>query len=205
MKEIDFIPDWYRANRRRRRDLAVRATCLAVLAVAMIAASAGRYAQTAAAREDLAQLQASFESQEDVIHGLSVLELRLAELGASRQLVSDVAGGAPMHGVLAELSHLMPDATTLTELRVAQGRRIADARPAAHEDPDSAAPAPDDRDGTLEITGWAVSDINVGSLMSNMARSPLLHDVRLRYSKPAVVNGRQAREFRLTCRLPQFE
>ena len=121
MKEIDFIPDWYRANRRRRRDLAVRATCLAVLAVAMIAASAGRYAQTAAAREDLAQLQASFESQEDVIHGLSVLELRLAELGANQQLVSDVAGGVPMHGVLAELSHLMPDAVTLTALRVAQG------------------------------------------------------------------------------------
>ena len=205
MKEIDFVPDWYRASRRRRRDLMVRVTCLGILAVAMIAASAGRYAQTASARKDLTHLQASFKGQADVIHGRSVLELRLEQLRDKQQLLANVAGGAALHGLLAALSHLMPDAVVLTELRVAQGRRIADARPPEGEASEHAAPPAGDRDGTLEIKGRAASDVNVGSLMTNMARSRLFRDVRLRYAKPVVVNGRQARDFKLTCRLPQFE
>ncbi len=57
----------------------------------------------------------------------------------------------------------------------------------------------------LEITGWASSDVNVGAFMSNVAESALFRDVTLTYSRPVVVKGRAAREFKLTCVFPQFE
>jgi Tfp pilus assembly protein PilN len=205
MREIDFIPSWYRASRRRKRDLVIRAVFLSVLAVEMILVSVGSYIQRAAAREDLAELETSFAGQAEVITSLSQLVLRLEELRDKRQLLSDVTGGAPVHGVLAELSHLMPEATALTRVGLSQSRRIGAAGRQKEGDAGKVAAQPDDDEGTLEITGWAASDVHVGSLMTNLARSPLFGDVRLRYSKPVAVNDREVRAFQLTCELPQFD
>ncbi len=205
MREIDFIPDWYCASRRRKRDLMIRGTLLGIFALALLIVSAGRYAQTAIARENLAQLQVGFESQAEMIQTLTELELRLDELRAKRRLLSDGAGGAPLHGVVAELSHLMPKAMVLTQLHIVRQRRVPDSDPLESEASADAKPAHEDGDGKLLVMGWAASDVNVGSLMTNIARSPVFGDPKLCYSKPVVVNDREAREFRLTSRLPQFE
>ena len=205
MKEIDFVPDWYRTSRRRKRKLMVRAACLGVFAIGMILASAGRHAQTATAAETLAELQNSVESQAEVLETINELEYRLGQLRERRNLLSDVAGGAPLHGVLAELSLLMPEAMVLAQFRVVRGPRIAEAGPPETDDPEADKPAEEDVRGKFELTGWAASDGSVGSLMTNMARSSLFDEVRLRYSKPVVVNGHEAREFQLISRLPQFE
>lgn len=205
MREVDFIPSWYRASRQRKRDLVIRAVFLGVLAVEMVLISVGFYAQRAAVRKNLAELEASFEGQAEVITDISQLVLRLEELRNKRQLLSDVGGGAPVHGVLAELSRLMPDATALTRVGLTQSRRIGEAGRREAGDAGKVVAQPDDDEATLEITGWAASDIHVGSLMSNLARSPLFGDVRLRYSRPVAVNDREVRAFQLTCELPQFE
>jgi Tfp pilus assembly protein PilN len=204
MREVDFIPGWYRASRQRKRDLVIRAAFLGVLAVEMVLVSVGSYVQRAAARENLAELETSFKGQAEVITSLSQLVLRLEELREKRQLLSDVAGGAPVHGVLAELSRLMPEATALTRVGLVQSRRIGAAGRQQEGDAGKDAAQPDD-EGTLEITGWAASDVHVGSLMTNLAESPLFSDVRLRYSKPVAVNDREVRTFQLTCELPQFD
>jgi len=205
MKEIDFIPDWYCASCRRKRDLMVRGTLLGIFALALLIVSAGRYAQAAVARENVARLQTSFDSQAQMIQTLTELELRLDELRAKRQLLADVAGGAPVHGMVAELSHLMPQAMALTQLHIARERRVPDSGPRESKASEDAKVAHEDGDGELMVMGWAASDVNVGSLMTNIARSPVFGDPELRYSKPMVVNGRAAREFRLTSPLPQFE
>jgi len=207
MKDINLIPDWYRADRRRKRDLILRATCLGTLAAAMLLASAGRYAQTAVAQGDLEKLQAGFECQADVIRALAELKLRLDELHDKQHLLSDVAGGAPLHTVLSELSQLMPQAMVLTRFHITQERRITGAESVREGQEEGAEtfPATDQLDGKIEITGWASSDVNVGSLLTNMAGSEVFCEPRLRYSKPGVVNEREAREFKLAARLPQFE
>lgn len=212
MREIDFRPEKYRMSRKRKRDRVIRATLLGILAVELILGSVGTRIRTAAAREDVVKLRGEFESQAEVLRGLDDLLTDMGELRSRRQLLSDVAGGAPVHSMLAELSHMMPDATVLTEVYLTQERRIGDASAVTDGglEPAATPPSPHSkgghkRVGRLEITGWAASDINVGSFMTNMAGSALFRNVRLNYSKPVVVKGRAVREFKLTCGFPQFE
>ncbi|MCK4659098.1 MAG: PilN domain-containing protein [Phycisphaerae bacterium] len=211
MKEIDFIPDWYIAQCRRKHSRITQVTFLAILAMTMVLVSAGRHVQVVSARENLAELQAGLASREEAVEVLTVLdelETRLDELHAKQLLLIDVAGGAPLHAVLAELSHLMPDAMVLKEVRVKQKPRLtqpASGEENAVEDSGQTSRSCDDWDGKVEIAGWAGSGKAVGNLMTNMTRSPLFHEVALRYSKPVVVDSHEAWEFKVTSRLPQFE
>lgn len=208
MTEIDFVPDWYRAKCQRKRNLTIRAMGLGILAIAMVLISVAQYTRIASARKNLARLQYSFESQAEVIQGLNELEYRLSQLREKQSLLSDVAGGAHLYGVLAEFSHLMPDAMMLTEFHIVQEQRIvASSTPEEmeNEDPGTAKPPADKKKGKFEVTGLASSDVKVGSLMGNMARSELFDGVRLRYSKSVVVDGLEAREFKLISRLRQFK
>jgi Tfp pilus assembly protein PilN len=205
MKEVDFRPDWYREGRKRKRNVVIRVTLLGVLALELFLASLGTFAQSATAQEEMAELQRSLDSQVEALRDLGELEAQLHNLRKKQELLSDVAGGAPVHCVLAELSRVMPGSVVLTEVHFAQQRRIADANMIA----DDEAPSPEltewDELGTLEITGRAPSDVKVGVLLTGMAGSDLFRDLTLSYSQPVVVRGQVAREFKLTGTVPQFE
>lgn len=206
MKQIDLLPNWYRASRRRKRDLTVRGTLLGVVVVGLSLVWAQRHTATAAAREDLTALEASFAGQAEVIRSLGELESRLEELSRKQQLLCEVAGGVPVHALVGVMSELMPPAVGLTEIRIAQPGRLA-AAPGAAEAPvrEGAGSRDGGGEGELDIQGWAASDVNVGSLMTRMTDSPVFADIRLRYSKPVIVGDRMTREFRLTARIPAFE
>ena len=62
MKEIDFVPQWYRSSQRRRNDLAVRVACLCMLVAAMVAWSIRNLAVVQMAEADTAALQESYRS-----------------------------------------------------------------------------------------------------------------------------------------------
>ncbi len=205
MKEIDLRPDWYRTSRRRKRNVMIRVTLLGILAVELILGSVGILVQKAAARQEMVELRSGFERQTEVLQDLDGLLLQLDGLRKRRELLSDVAGGAPVHCLLAELSRLMPESTVLTEVRLAQQRRIGDANVVEKDGSEHSELSEGEGAGRLEIKGWASSDVNVGVFMSNVAESALFRDVTLTYSQPVVVKGHAAREFKLTCVFPQFE
>ncbi len=127
MKEIDFRPDAYRMTRRWKRNLVIRVTLLGVLAVELILGSAATFTQNASARQEIVELLGGFERQTEALQNLDGLLLQMNGLRKKRELLSDVAGGAPVHCVLAELSQLMPESTVLNEVHFAQQRRIGDA------------------------------------------------------------------------------
>ncbi len=201
MKEIDFRPDRYRVRRTRKRNVVIRVTFLGVLAVVLILGSVGAYARKAIARQEMAGLQGDLESQAKVFKGIDAMLVHLDDVRDKRQLLSDVAGGAPLYRVLAELAHAMPDATALTKVHVAQKRKIGD----TGDLPGGVDATWIDGMSKLEVTGWTDLDVNVGRFMARMSESALFRNVRLGYSNPVVVEGREVREFKLTCLFPEFE
>lgn len=203
MKEIDLTPEWYRANRKRKHAVVIRIVLLSVLVIELILGTAGVFVQKAAARQEMVELRNDFTRQTEVLQGFDKFLLQLDRLREKRALLSDVAGGAPMHRILAELSRLMPESTVLTAVRLTQQRRIGDAD--VIETDRSGDCELSECAGRIDITGWASSDVDVGVFMSNVAGSALFRDVNLTYSQPVVVNGRMARDFKLTCAFPQFE
>ncbi len=205
MREIDFRPDSYRESRRRKRNVMIRAMLLGALTLELVLVSLGFHAQTATAREAVAELNGNLASQTEVLRDLDRLLGNLGDLGDKRLLLSDVDGGAPLYSVLAELSRLMPQDTALTEIRLSQNRRIGQAIAARENEPDHVGSMKTDETGHVEIMGWAATDVDVGNFMTNLAGSALFTDVQLRYSKPATIRGRKAREFKLASRFPQCE
>jgi len=200
MTEIDFVPQWYRSSQCRRRDLAVRVTCLCVLAAAMVAWSIHNLAATAAARADLAVLQDSFRSQEILLDQYAGLQRRLDELEGQQALLQALRGGARVKQLLAELSHLMPDAMALTDVALNLRDRVE-----AGGQRGSQPSRGDSTPGTVTVKGLAASNVEVGSLLAALDRSPCFREVEMSYSRPVLRDGRQAREFRVVFRVPRFE
>jgi len=205
MKEIDFRPDWYCVIRGRKRAALIRIALLGVLGVELILGSVGIVTQKAAARQEIDGLRGDFERQMDVFKDFDAKLALLDRLRRKRELLLDVSGGAPVYRMLAELSHLMPDDVVLTEVRVAQHRAINAARGIAEDKGGTTEPSEHDGVGRFEITGWASSDVSVGTLLTNVANSRLFQEVALNYSQPLAAKRRVAREFKLTCVFPQFE
>ncbi len=180
--------------------MAIRAALLGILAGELILGSAGTFAQRASARQEISELQDSLQDQVELLRDLDELKVHLDSLRKKSDILSDVAGGVPVHGVLAELSRVTPDSMVLTHLHLTQRRHIRDLAAS-----DSPGRPEDDEGGILEITGRADSDIVVGVLMTSLADSVLFEDVKLTYSQPTEVEGRGVREFKITCSFPQFE
>jgi len=160
--------------------------------------------QKAEATQQLAQLRSTIKSQTTAFERLSELATNLDELKLKRALLSDVSGGAPVHAMLAELSQVMPEGLVLTKVRYTQHRRIGSV---AGEPPPSGRPPPNntERADELRLTGLAKTDRDIGLMMSRMAASDLFERITLVYSQPVAHGDVLAREFELTCVVPQFE
>jgi len=200
MKEIDFVPQWYRSSQRRRNDLAVRVACLCMLVAAMVAWSIRNLAVVQMAEADTAALQESYRSQGALQDQHAALQRRLQQLEGRRALLRALRGGVRAEQVLAELSHLMPEAMALTNVTLRQHDRL--------EFKNSQGGAQRDRGslrGLMEVEGLAASHGHVGSFLAALERSPCFRGLEMKYSKPVVREGRQARDFRVVMRIPRFE
>lgn len=200
MKEIDFVPQWYRSSQRRRNDLAVRVACLCMLVAAMVAWSIRNLAVVQMAEADTAALQESYRSQRALLDQHAALQHRLQQLEERRALLQALRGGVRVEQVLAELSHLMPEAMALTNVTLRQHDRL--------EFKHSQGSAPGDRgssQGLMEVDGLAASHLHVGSFLAALEQSPCFRELEMKYSKPVVREGRQARDFRVLMRMPRFE
>ncbi len=204
MKEVDFRPNWYCAARKRRRDAIIRAALLGVLALELSLGLLTVSSRKAEAKQQLANLRSALENQTTVFQDLDALSIDLDELQKKRAMLSDVAGGASVHSILAELSQIMTESLTLTSIKYKQRRKVG-VHPMQDKRPDTPGAAEIEVANELGINGLAVSDRDVGMLMSRLASSVLFENVTLVYSRPVIRADTPAREFKLKCVVPQFE
>lgn len=205
MKEIDFRPDWYCVIRKRKRDAVIRASLLGVLAIELGVGFLAVSTRNAEAQQQLSDLRSALENQATAFESFGELVIDLSELRTKRALLSDVAGGAPVHAILAELSGLMPESLAITAMSYKQHRRIGGRVAVEGSTPAKSGTMQMENDNGLEIKGLAASDGDIGAFMSRMAASSLFTNIALTYSQPIIRGGFPARDFELTCVVPQFE
>ncbi len=205
MKEIDFRPNWYCVTRKRKRDAIIRATLLGLLAAELGLGLLTVSSRKAEAQQQLAKLRSALNNQVAVYENLSEAVADLNELQVRRVLLSDVAGGAPVHAILADLSKLLPESIALTAVSYQQQRWVRDASTAENSPTTKPDVAQLEKPNMLEIKGLAAQDRDIGAMMSRMAASALFTNVTLVYSQPVTCGALAVREFALTCAVPQFE
>ena len=203
MKEVDFVPAWYRAVQRRRRDLAVRISSLCVLVAAMAVWSVRNLAVVHAAETDLAAVRESYDLQSAPLARIEELREKMQDLQERQTLLSCVRGGARVDQILAELTRLMPQALVLADVGIVQPDRTQ--APLASDAANTNTGDSVSELGRVEIMGFAGSSAEVGSFHTALVESPCFEDVQMSYCRPAVHRNRKGREFLLTARLPLFD
>lgn len=205
MKELDFTPLRHRLALQRRQGRRKTARWMSLLVMSMTTFSLWRLAQLGVVRADLEGLRRDHEAQTPIVGMATVVQESLETMRNRERMRDNLAGGARLHQILAELSHRLPEGVYLDAIEIQQRDRAVAEPPA----PGSVSPPPaaprDTPHLNVRIAGLADDEARVGRMVNSLLLSPVLRDVRLGYSRPGPPSAPGAREFQVRCHLPQFE
>ena len=156
-----------------------------------------------AAMAELNLLRESYHAQTGLVDRLDQLDRDHAATAHRYDMLADTGGGITMSDVFRELARLMPEALSIRHVDFKKALRI-------QVDPSELSGVavemePPPLTTTLEISGLSQKGRDIGSLVSQMSRSPLFFDVQLRYERAREVYGTDVVEFVIDCKMPSFE
>lgn len=199
MNPIDFTPAWYtkeQVHKARRRKLA---TCFVLLVTGMGGWFAFARVQIGNAEHELADLRAELDEWNVKVRRAADVRADCMRVNARRDLYANLAGGVPMHGLVAEVSRVLPSLVVLSNLQITLEDRLSP--DIGNQPADSRGPGA----SNLVMKGYAQSDVGVGQSVSRLAGSDAFRRVQLRYSRPRIVDGHPVTEFEVTGYVPKFE
>ncbi len=203
MRPVDFTPSWYLEIRREHRSSRGRVVGLVAMLVLMVVCSVLADRDSKAAVADLTVLQQSYHAQTGLVDRLDTLDKKHAATAHQTDLLEDAGGGVTVGQVFRELAQLMPKDLSVRRVVLNKALRFT-------IDPEMLAEAFQDMDAPprvtrLEISGISKRGRDIGSLVSQMSRSPLFYEVQLRYERSNSVYGAEVVEFVIDCKMPVFK
>jgi hypothetical protein len=187
MKEIDFIPEWYKSSRRRQISYRTQYVGLGCMLVVMTVWSLVTAHSISRARTELAQQAARHSEMQPVLQEFAETELQVAELRKKARLIAEMDSRIDVAGVLAEMSFLIDRTIVLSKVELtaeafmneqkdksksSSAVRLASGKTTGKE----TAPL-----GTVRfkvvINGVASDAGNVTELVSRFEGSPYFHEV----------------------------
>jgi len=118
MKDLDFIPDWYRADQRRKRRYHRMYALLGVLLLVLVGLNVvmGRHVQRVCAEVDT--VQAVIDSARLRVDEAATLQNEIMEIDRKGAALKAVAPRTRISAVIAELSHITADNIVLGKLQL---------------------------------------------------------------------------------------
>lgn len=128
MNEIDFLPKWYKTS--KRRQINYRRQCIIIVGVfvTLIAWSFSASISISMVEAQVDIMNDSLKNNKEIAQRYARLESSLSTLQQKANILDKLDSGVNISAVLAELSFLVEDKITLTELDVeseifAQGKK----------------------------------------------------------------------------------
>jgi hypothetical protein len=217
MKEIDFIPDWYKADCRRKERYVRQYTLIGTLvAVTMLwSFMMGRYINHAAA--EVQEVDTAIRNKMPWIDEATLLEQDIAAMQAEIKTLRSISPRTNLSAVIGEISYLMQDNIILKNLSFVQEEIAADTQPA--EPKKGTVVRVDIKDRTeqkAELTGQAVrmkvvlsgiaaKPADAAGLISRLEQSSYFEDTGLIVSRPGKVNDKNVTEFEICCYVADYQ
>ncbi|MHC4524251.1 MAG: PilN domain-containing protein [Planctomycetota bacterium] len=215
MKEIDFIPEWYKADRVRKRRYAHQYTTIAVIFAIMMVWSfvVGHHVKYVSA--EVEDIQASFaKGKEQVQHTLNLQsEIDLMEQKAV--LLDKITSRTKMTAILGELSYLIQKNIILSKLSLVN-EPIEKLKEESHvsgavvqignsrQQQNSVIPSSPSR-LKVTLTGIAATPNDVASLMSRLEQAEYFQQVAPVFSRPEKIKDRDVTEFEIRCYVADYQ
>ena len=204
MKEIDFLPQWYRNG--QRRQVSYRTQCIAlsgVFVVMMVWSLAAKHSISQAEAE-LAEIAANQGQAKSALSELGGLENELRQLRQRVDSMEETDSKIDVASTLAELSYLIDERVVLSRVELTAEKLVREQK--AESAPNAgavvrpvAAIAANKKDLPLGdvrfkvvIAGVAADASDVGVLMCKLEDSPYFAQVVLVFSRDTEITPRKA-------------
>lgn len=214
MTEIDFIPQWYRAGRKRKlwhqRQYLMLAAAVSLIALGCFAAGHS----LSAARAELGTMRTTLESGIQTIQQYRQLQARWDELNSKASLFHAVRPRTPYASILAEISASIGPNVVLSKLTLQDTPINPTAKTAAAssmirlgEDNTTAKTSDDPAMCKTEVVlqGVAADGAVVAGLIAALEDSNYFRQVIPGYSKTIKIRDYDATEFEIRCVVADFE
>ncbi len=187
MKEIDFLPEWYKEGRRRRSHMRRQYVVLAVFFLAMVTYNTLATHKISRASAELTRLDDRRFWAEGIMHEYDMVSKQLSARQAKVADVEQVDARVDMAAVLAEISCIIGDGVVLSRLEFIS-------EPVASEEKGTSRPnsavrtAPSSRGSNktaslgqvrfrVALAGITVDSAEVGALVCRLDDSPYFQQV----------------------------
>ena len=219
MKEIDFIPEWYKAGRERKRRYVRQYTLLAIMFTLMLGWGFIINGHIASVNAEVQEVQTSFEKRQLLVQKTLDIEARIAEMRQKKALLDRIEARTPLTAIIGELSYLISKNVILTELSL-ENEPIEQAKAKANDSSTSAVVirASDlKKDKQNEVissspsccrvgmTGIAARPADAALLIAHLDQTGYFNHVSLVYSKPKKIKDRNVTEFCISCTVADYQ
>ena len=116
MKEIDFLPKWYKAGKRRRVNYRRQYIVIACVFATLIAWSFSASLSISVVEAQVDMMHDSLKKNQQIAHGYTILQDSLEKLQEKKTLLDKLDTGVKISSTLAELSYLVGKNISLTSL-----------------------------------------------------------------------------------------
>jgi hypothetical protein len=216
MKELDFLPDWYRADRQRKHRRQ-RHYVLFGLVVALLAGWSFFVGQSVRGLQaDTRTVEATLEQGMQTIQTAQEMESEIERLSRQAETLAVLTPRTPVSAVLGELSACVSDQIILGRVSLVQEPVIdnnAKTSPAANgvirlgaarADVPTTAPEGPQRTRVI-LTGIAAGGADVARLIDRLETSGYFETISPGFSRAKKVGDREVTEFEITCGVADYK
>jgi len=217
MKEIDFIPEWYKAGRERKRRNVRHYTIMAIMFTLMLMWGFFINGYVAQVNAEVEEIQISFEKSR--IRGEQAVELKnqIAEMQEKTALLDKIAARTKMTAILGELSYLIRENVILSNLslqnelipnseqeNIGASAAVVRASSSKKDDQDPVVPTSPSHCRVV-ITGIAASPADAAMLIVRLEEAKYFNQVSLVFSKPKKFKDKDVTEFEIRCYVADYQ
>ena len=187
MKEIDFLPEWYKEGRRRRVRMRQQCVALGLIFLAMIAYNTISAHRIACATAELEQFEDQRVYAETVTQRFDMLSRELGIYQAEAEALAQMDSRIEVAAVMAEISHLIGEHVVLSRVEFATESVALDPQTQNHSGSavraaglahNATKPVPmGDVKFHVLLAGVAADPGNVGELVCRLEESSYFRDV----------------------------
>lgn len=230
MREIDFLPEWYKESKRRRLHLRRQYVALTVIFLAMLTYNLTSEYRVAKAGAEIMQFEDQRVEAEEVMRQFNQISRALGEHKAKAEVIEQIDSRIDLGAVLAEISHLINDRVVLSRVDfISEPIARTDKKQSGGGSTVRAVSRSDNAAGQallgdvrfrIVLAGVAVESGDTTALFSRLEESPYFTRVSMSFSRPGTINvspgptgqtPARAREtlgvtaFEMTCYLANYE
>lgn len=197
MRELEFLPDWYPATRRRRRMVHLQGWLTLLLVAGMGTHLVLADRNIAVAEGSVAALQLQLNETDAKLVELDKLDAMGRQLRRQQHVVSKLGAYLEACKVIDALDAMMPKPMSLTGIQLENEEKVDQSAVQAAKVNGGAEP-PVERRLKVRLQGVCPTDVDLADFMTKLAAVPFFEQVNVTYAREKAQAGHVMREFEVT-------